>query len=291
MAPALSQRAPTLTVALLCVMALAVPARFHRWADWLQDKISILAAPISQPLVLAGAWLRGSGTSMTDEAQLAYEEKIGFLESELLRQRQENARLTQVIRDLQSGLEMVKDQPVRVLQAGVFGYATEARSPVLRVQAGSRQGVTPQSFAIAPGLQVVGRVVASAERTCTLKPITARGGEALAGVVILSQGNPDGLRCTLSPTGEGTLRGPVEDRRDPATSGAIEPVVGQTVRLDDPTWPKAARMLVLGRVERVEPSPDQPLRRVITVRPTVAGLDRLSEVVLWTPIMGEEAPP
>jgi len=67
--------------------------------------------------------------------------------------------------------------------------------------------------------------------------------------------------------------------------------VGQTVRLDDPTWPKAARMLVLGRVERVEPSPDQPLRRVITIRPTVAGLDRLSEVVIWTPVMGEEARP
>lgn len=291
MPPALSQRAPMISVGLLCVLAVALPARFHQPADWLQDKVSILAAPISQPLVLAAAWLRGSATSMTDEAQLAYEEKIGFLEAELLRQRQETARLTQAIRDLQSGLEMVRDQPVRVLQAGVFGYGTEARSPVLRVQAGSAQGVSPQSFAIAPGLQIVGRVVASAQRTCTLKPITARGAETLAGMVILAEGNPDGLRCTLSPTGEGTLRGPVEDRRDPTTSAAIEPVIGQTVRLDDPTWPKAARMLVLGRVERIEPSPDQPLRKIVTVRPIVAGLDRLSEVVLWTPVLGEGGRP
>lgn len=291
MPPALSQRAPTITLVLLCVLSLAVPARFHRWADWLQDKVSILAAPISQPLVLASAWLRGSGTSMTDEAQLAYEEKIAFLEAELLRQRQEHARLTQVIRDLQSGLEMVRDQPVRVLQAGVFGYGTEARSPVLRVQAGAAQGVSPQSFAIAPGLQIVGRAFAIADRTCTVKPITARGAETIAGMVIIAEGNPDGLRCTLSPSGEGTLRGPVEDRREPTTSAAIEPVVGQTVRLDDPTWPKAARMLVLGRIDRVEPSPDQPLRKIITVRPVVAGLDRLSEVVLWTPVLGEGGRP
>jgi cell shape-determining protein MreC len=289
MSPTTAQRAYPVTIVLLCVLGLGVPARFLGWTDWIHDRLAIVVAPLGRPLAVAGAWLRGGREGPGDEALLAYEEKVEFLEGELLRQRQENSRLQQVIRDLQSGLDLAKDQPVRIVHAGVYGYSSDPRATFLRVQAGRKQGLSSTSFALAPGLQVVGRVVELAERTCVVRPVTARNGEALAAVIIVKEGDPEGLRCTLAPTGEGTLRGPVEDRRD-AAGGVIEPVMGQAVRLNDPTWPAASRMLLVGRVEAVEASPQQPLRKIVTVRPTVEYLDRLSEVVVWTPTGAEGQP-
>lgn len=281
------QRALPATIFLLVILSFAVPARFHVWADWAHDKLDIVVAPVSRPLAIAAAWLRGDRPSADQEAMDTYEREREVLRSELLRARQDNERLQQVIRDLQSGLELAKDASVRVVQAGVFGYGTDPRAPTLRVQAGTRQGIRANSFALAPGLQVVGRVLEVADRTCVVRPLVASGAESLAAVIIIKDSDPAGLKCTLSPVGDGTLRGPVQDRRDSATNSPIEPVVGQVVRLDDPTWPKAARMLLLGRVELVEPNPDQPLRRLVTVRPTIDHMERLSELVLWTP-QGED---
>jgi hypothetical protein len=83
-----------------------------------------------------------------------------------------------------------------------------------------------------------------------------------------------GLECLLSPSADNTLRGPVEDAR------GIEPSPGQIVRLaDSDRWPASAQMLLVGRVESVEPDPNQPLRKVVIVRPSLK-LDRVSEVVL-----------
>ncbi|MCX5690933.1 MAG: hypothetical protein NTV94_14310, partial [Planctomycetota bacterium] len=63
---------------------------------------------------------------------------------------------------------------------------------------------------------------------------------------------------------------------------AIEPVVGQVVRLADGRWPTSAQMLLVGKVIAVEPSPDGPLRRLVTVAPSIERLERVSEVVIRT---------
>jgi hypothetical protein len=91
------------------------------------------------------------------------------------------------------------------------------------------------------------------------------------------------VRCRLAPVGKGLLQGDLEDKRD--ESGApIEPPAGAEVRLSDPTrWPADAQMLIVGVVERVEPSPRQPLRRVVVVRPSVPDLTRVGEAVLRIP--------
>jgi hypothetical protein len=44
-----------------------------------------------------------------------------------------------------------------------------------------------------------------------------------------------------------------------------------------------AQMLLVGTVERVEPSPRQPLRKLVVVRPIVGDLLKVSEVVLQIP--------
>ena len=55
---------------------------------------------------------------------------------------------------------------------------------------------------------------------------------------------------------------------------------GQVVRLSDGRWPGAAQMLLVGKVVSVEPSPDNPLRRLVVVAPVIERLERVSEVVI-----------
>ncbi len=143
---------------------------------------------------------------------------------------------------------------------------------------GASQGVTQNTVATAPGLQLVGRVIGVTGRTATIRPITDRAAGSLRAMVMLDEGS-NGLLTNLSPIMDGTLQGDVEDRRTP-DGKPIEPQVGQLVRLADPRWPKNADMLLVGKVEQVLPSPAQPLRRMVVVRPTIDRLDRLSEVVL-----------
>lgn len=278
----IAQRAFPFIAAAVVVVSLAVPARFQRWLEWPHEKILIAAAPLSRPLIVLGSWLRGGRTRVEDEGLRILEEQLELTKAELLRQRQENARLIQTIADLNSAFRP-RNEPIRQVVAGVIAYSTDPRSPFLTAQAGTLQGVALPAFALAPGLQLVGQVVAIEERVCTIRPITSRAAGPLRCVVIIKPGDPSGLVCTLRPAGDGTLRGPVEDRRDLATNTPIEPAVGQDVRLDDPAWPMSSRMLLIGRVERIDPNPDQPLRRILTIRPTVEGLDRLSEVIIWSP--------
>lgn len=282
----LAHRALPLTVIVLVLLALAVPMRWQGWAGWIGDKVDLVVAPVSGPALKVARWLRGARTSPDDDGLRVLEEENESLKRERLATLLEIARLRQMIKDLQHGIEMNPEIRARPLTAPVFGV-TGASPILLKVQAGSKQGVGPSTIALAPGLQLVGRVTSAAERTCMVQIITGKGSQPLSAMVMIRDDSPDGLRCTLTAVGDGTLRGPVEDRRDPATGAAIHPAVGQVVRLDDATWSQSARMWLVGRVERVEDNPDQPLRKIITVRPSVDQMDRLSEVILWVP---EEAP-
>jgi hypothetical protein len=90
------------------------------------------------------------------------------------------------------------------------------------------------------------------------------------------------LGSVLEPVGDGTLKGDVLriGPGSPEATGALPiPVVGQVVRLDDTGWPDSSRMLIVGRVESVSTSPEDPLRPVIVVRPTI-NVERLAEVLL-----------
>jgi hypothetical protein len=46
-------------------------------------------------------------------------------------------------------------------------------------------------------------------------------------------------------------------------------------------------MLLVGIIESVDPAPDQPLRKVVTVRPTIEDLGRVTEVMLLLSPPGE----
>jgi hypothetical protein len=98
------------------------------------------------------------------------------------------------------------------------------------------------------------------------------------GVVMVAD-DVKGPKSLLSPVEGGKLQGRVEN-------SDVRPQVGQLVRLDDDGWPRSARMLVIGRIEAVQPDPvGWP---IITVKPTVELL-RLSEVELRIIPLDEDA--
>lgn len=276
----------TVVVALIC--ALAVPAKYQRWVAGAGDALRVVTAPVSGPVRWVAAWI-APRRQIEDERVAELTRQLEFARGVSLQLDQENARLRQLVKDLRVDLGPAKRPSIRQIEASVIGTSSDPGSGLLTVRAGAHEGVQAGAVAVAPGLQLMGRVVAAAERTSTVRPITARGAEPLAALVVLQEGSADGLRCTLLPAGDGTLRGPVMDRRDPTSGAAIEPKVDQLVRLDDPSWPAGLRLLlIVGRVTAVEASPDQPLRRLITVRP-LTDLDRMGEVLVWA--TGEEGAP
>lgn len=276
--PHQARRGLLIAIAVLCVLAF-VPSRWTWWAGDLGRLVQFFAAPISQPFAAASRWA-APATRHRDEAEVAgLKDELEATRSKLMRVEAENGRLRDQIQELQRGIALNPDLPVQPVLAPVYGSSSDLSAGLLRVRAGTKQGVDVNSVATTSGLQLVGRVVSAGSRTCTVLPITSKAAGSLRAMVMVDQ-TSNGLACTLTPEGDGLLRGPVEDRRGPG-SAPVEPRIGQSVRLADPDhWPSNSQMLLIGEVVSVEPAPSQPLRKIITVRPTVERLDRVSEVIL-----------
>jgi cell shape-determining protein MreC len=275
------RRVLPLVLLLLLVLAIFVPLRHQRWSRWVGDKVQFIVAPVSHPLSAMARWLGGGrDTPPSDDAIRVLEEKLEETNAAMLRQIMENQRLTQVITELRVLSTSGSTPPARTIVAPVYATSSDLAGGVVRVVAGEREGVSINTPVTALGMQLVGRVVAVSGRTSSVLPITARSAGTLRAMVMLDN-EPNGLICTLNPTGDGTLRGPVESRRDAAGSQPIEPKIGQTVRLADPSgWTPSSQMLLVGVIESVEPAVDQPLRKVVTVRPTIEDLSRVTDVML-----------
>lgn len=266
-------------VAVLAILSL-LPLRFIGWERWFGQLTQTLIAPVSHPFAALSRWLRPAAPrDVEDSVVRSLRDEIDSLTAQLLRERQENAKLLGTMEELYRLKTLNPDSPVEQLTAPVIAASSDLSSALLTVRAGERQGVEPNSVAVAPGLQLLGRVVAVRGKSCDVQPITSKAAEKLRARIIIGDDPTMNPLCQLEPRGDGTFRGPVStEGRDPASALKLEP--GQLVRLDDQErWPRHAQMLVIGRIESVDASPDQPLRKVVTVRPTLS-LDRVSEVVL-----------
>jgi cell shape-determining protein MreC len=276
-----------------------LPPGWGEWAGAFGRLVRFFVAPISQPVRGLTGWLsppdeRGPETQVVR----SLEDQAESYRQQLLRTRQENEQLRDLIAELQRGIRLNPDLPVRQMHAAVIGNSSDLESSLMWIRAGSSDGVDVNSVATARGLQLLGRVVASDGKTCHVQPITSRRAGQIRGVVMLAE-TAVGPECLLEPQGDGTFRGPVEDLRewpsgvplapDHSAGQPVRAVVGQSVRLRDPNWPKSSQMLMVGTVESVEPAPDQPLRQIVTVRPTLR-LERVSEVVLRLSTPGDDEP-
>jgi len=271
------------TVALLAITALA-PARFLDWVGWFGGLASTVFTPISDPLTRVSRWVApATRVEESNEQIVALERDRDELRRRLLASRRREAELEALIADLRAGLSRAPDVPVVQLIRPVVGASSDPSSGLVRVKAGRRDGVTPNTVTTVRGVQLHGQVVSVDALECVVMPITEPESGLLRGRVLLDRLGEAWLLCQLAPTGQGTLRGDVEFP-DPSRAGAVtlpELEPGMEVVLDDPAWPESAQMFTIGLVERVEPDDEQPLRSNIVVRPR-DGLElrRVREVTL-----------
>lgn len=280
---------PTLTHARLLAAAVAalvvlslLPARFAGWVDPPAAVARLVVSPAQQ----AFRWLGGT---LLRPAATPAESALRAIESDrdLWRSRYENLRARadewrRRLAQYEAGA-LAPEPSVRTPRAAVIGAAGPPGAHLLRLRAGSADGVTVGTVAVTDNVQVVGRVESVTRGSCTLMLITQPRRDPIDGQIVVdpSAEAPEDrmLGCQLIPRGDGTLRGALEYR--PAREGRPPRTaeVGQVVYLADRTWPATSRQFVIGRVTAVQTLPSAPLRPIITVEPTVR-LDRLTEVTL-----------
>ncbi|MEM7756316.1 MAG: rod shape-determining protein MreC [Planctomycetota bacterium] len=274
-----------MSVVVLALLVLSItPVRFLGWVELAGHLPQTLVVPISHPMTAVGRWFTPARRVIDDDRVRQLELENDRLTGLYLQQIRQTERYRTLAETLQRGRSLGTDVPVALATVPVVGVSSDASSSLLTVRAGTRDGVTRNTVATVDAVQLVGKVDDARTRTSTVRPITDPSVAQVQGLVMLTDLGSEGLACVLRPTGDGRLRGDLEYLSPtPDRPTAPEVTVGMTVRLDDPSWPAGAQMLVLGTVERVEPSDDSPLRRVVIVKPTV-DLRRVSEVVLRIPV-------
>lgn len=263
---------------LAAVSLLAVlPARWVGFVgDSLRGPVQAVLTPAAAPMRALGLWLRPgevAGASR-DEAMREMERQREVAQT---RQRQAEERVRELERQLQEVIRLSpanRDAIERTVAAPVVSGLSDVSAGMIAVRAGAADGVTEGAVAAASGLRLVGKVREVRGPLSLVLPITQKSAGWLNAVVEV-EGTGQFFGCQLGPVGDGTLRGDLVVE----ASGVA---AGQRVRLRDPEWPASAQMFVVGRVERVEAKPEQPLRQVVTVRPEM-DLRRVSEVLLFVP--------
>ncbi len=269
-----ARHALAIAVGVLLIAAM-LPASWLGWASWFGSLVDTAVTPIADPVRIT------SGV-FTPDPRRAEPERERLLLNELERERlarlqaeQRAIRMAQQIAQLTQGAAINPRVSVAQVPALVVGDS----GGLLLVRAGSAQRITPDAIATVDGVQLLGRVERTDHRTCRVRPITDRATPTIRAAIMLNESASTTLDCLLAPTGDGTLRGDVMSADDDAAPEITE---GATVRLHDDAWPEHAQMLLVGTVERVEPHADQPLRRVVTVRPTLP-LSSARDVVIRVP--------
>lgn len=260
-----------------------LPARWNRWTGWLGDVAGRVAAPASSPAKSIAQLFSGEPGGLNHEMMSQLEHERDHFKLLWLQEQRRSQDLVQTIEQLQKGA-MYGDVPFKPVVCQVIGGSSDGTGGMLLVRAGSVEGVTEKCVATTAGVQVIGQVVRVDGRTSWVRVITHPAAGKVRGVIMGSDDKP-GPACELSPhKSRPILQGLVEYVKDPKQA----PAIGQTVRVDDPIWPRSSRMLVLGTITDMKPAPAGS-RQMIEVTPTVP-LDRLSELVLRATLPDTETP-
>lgn len=286
------ERLLTASVIALVILAL-LPARLGWLIAPLGALPRMLVSPIQRATHWFGAAALGPARGMDDAERRALEAERDHWRSLFERMNERYAEAQNRLVTYEAGA-LTPEPGVRLPRAAVIGAAGPPGSHLLRLNAGSNDGVTRGTVAVVDNVQVVGRVEQVSARSCLLVLITQRGQPPIDGSIILDDspeaGENRSVTCQLYGQGNGTLRGQVEYKSS-AGWAAVKPLaIGQTVYLADKTWPSTSRMLVLGRVREIQTLAAAPLRPIVVVEPTIHSLDRLTEVVLRIPVEEGTAP-
>ena len=271
-----SQRAFAVAVGLMLTINLFFPTRWllhDLWlglGPWPLVVASIVNVPV-QPLSDFGVrlrnWLWLPGDPLAGES-----ERVQFLADELEELRAITYAKQLTIEALQE--EVRELQEARRLHQGTAQFGTVfariiSRSPdraggMVRLNAGSRHGVTAGTVAVFRGGHMIGRVAGDVGGLSSwLIPITDPA-TGFVEVVILPAGELEpqmgkAPRVLLRPDGTGGLVGDL-DR-------SFEVSRGDIAVLSDPSWPLSGQGMKIGRLESVTASTAQPLLETVLVRP------------------------
>ena len=260
-----SQRALWAAVGLTVTLGL-LPAGWLRWTAVASDIINVPIQPLADAGLRLGRMLRGP------------EGEAGG-ESEAVRRRTEELEATRVllhaarlriealqeeIRHLQDARRFHQGVQIDPLFARITGRSPDGGRGPVRINAGSRHGVTSGTVAVYRGAHLIGRVGDDVGRlSCRIVPVT-NPATGLMEAIILPADDPaaeiaDAPRLQLVVQGL-FLVGDL-DRN-------LVVQAGDVVRLSDAAWPDSAQGMILGTVKSVEPKDLQPLNNRITVEPT-----------------------
>lgn len=289
----------SMPITIVVLFALSfTPAKWLGWTDWFAAQVKVAIVPITHPLTIVVDTVvpaRLSDPAASDrERQIARE--LERVRLELLQARREIDRLNSRIEVYTQGAELTPQLDVRQVTRPRIANLT---GDLLLVRTSNLPDLMQGTVVVADAVQLLGRVARVDGRTATVLPITASSAQPIMGTVLLGDDDSRGTvrldgddtrnpQCLLHPVGDGTLRGEVAS---PALDENADIRVGLEVRLLDSQWPTSAQMLLIGTIERVERNEEQPLRPRIIVRPTVADLRRVPEVILRMPITDEGGTP
>ena len=256
-----------LCVATLIVLCL-LPSAWLDWTNWFGAQARVVVSPIAHPMTIAKNLVIPQSVSNPNATQQeqTLKSELDRYRALLYKEQQENLQLSALVDQLSSGAAINPDIPVTQIQRPVIGLSRE----FLIVRSGGNERISRSTVVVVNAVQLCGRVAETDGRTALVLPITAKDAQPLLGNVMLDSSGTNTARCMLRPIGKGLLQGDVtkpvaDDTGIPAAT--IE--VGMEVRLLDDQWPRHAQMLLIGHIESVAPSPNQPLRQRITVRPSV----------------------
>jgi cell shape-determining protein MreC len=263
--PALVRWSMPLCVTTMIVLCM-LPSAWLDWTNWFGAQARVVVSPIAHPLTMAKNLVipQSVGNPNATQRENALKSELDRYRTLLYKEQQDNAQLSALVDQLSSGAAITPDIAITQIPRPVIGISRE----FLVIRAGGHERISRSTVVVVNAVQLCGRVAESDERTALVLPITAKDAQPLLGNVLLDDTGTKTARCMLSPIGKGLLEGDVTMPAGGADSDdSIQ--VGMEVRLLDDQWPRHAQMLLIGKIESVAPSPNQPLRLRITVRPSV----------------------
>jgi len=271
-----------IAIVLLFVLSLA-PIRMLSWTDWFSDQVQVVILPIAGPIEFVVDFVVPPEISnpLATQREKVIADELDIVRTQLLQTRQENHRLNTLIEQFTRGAAIMPDLDVRQAQRP---RSSNLIGDLLVIRTGKIEGLTQGTVVVVDAIQLLGKVTRVNDRVSMVRPITASSAQPILATILLESSGKNQLRCLLTPVGDGTLIGEVAR---PTTNETWQVRIDQEVRLLDDQWPQHAQMLMIGNIERIENNESQPLRQRIIVRPTVADLRRVSDVILRLPALDQ----
>lgn len=286
---------PSLPLAIFIIAILALlPRPALRTLSYFNRPVTVLLAPVRHTARNLMVWLAGPPRPAVGERTTIDPDSWNTMLRELNQTKQQVQDLQDLVRNLSRGLELNPNLPVRQVAAPVIGFGTDLNGGLLTVRAGKNDGVDANSVVVVRGVYLVGLVLRAEDRTSTVVPITEpsfstmfKGQKKFLGAVMLDEQHA-GPTWKLDSISGGRMIGRVFYDNDPevgstggtSTASRAPIVPDMLIRLRDPAWPVSAQMLVIGRVERVDPGSNN--RPIVTVAP-LQDLSHIGEVLIRVP--------